>query len=59
MNQEHRDEGGFLLKFNGKEVQRCVSVSVDYDLWEYTVNAEAKKLPGDLKTVTVEVEHPE
>jgi len=52
-------EGGFLLKFNGKEAQRCYSVSFDYDLWKYTMNAKEKELPPDVKTIIIEVEHSE
>jgi len=52
-------EGGFLLKFNGEEVQRCYSVSFSYGKWKYTINAEEKELPPEVKTITVEVEHPE
>lgn len=52
-------EGGFLIKFNGKDVQRCHSFSVDYDMWQFTVNTETKELPSDLESVTVDVEHGE
>jgi len=36
-------EGGFLVKFDGKEVERCYAVSFDYDDWQYTVNGTDKK----------------
>jgi hypothetical protein len=50
-------EGGFLVKFDGKEVERCYAVEFDYDLREYTVNGTKKKeLPGDVKAITIEVE---
>ena len=53
------DEGGFLLKFNGKDVKYCYKVSVDYDNWEYSVNADPpQEIPGEVKTITIEVEHP-
>ena len=50
-------EGGFLIKFDGKEVARCYAVAFDYDLREYTINnKETQKLPADVKTITVIVE---
>jgi len=50
-------EGGFLVKFDGKEVERCYAVAFDYDLREYTINnTEPKKLPVDLETIVVIVE---
>jgi hypothetical protein len=50
-------EGGFLLKFDGKEVVRCYAVSFDYDDWQYTINNTKKKeLPPGLETITVIVE---
>ncbi|MDD4980925.1 MAG: hypothetical protein PHC54_06650 [Candidatus Omnitrophica bacterium] len=50
-------EGGFLVKFDGKEVARCFAVAFDYDLWEYTVNnTETKPLPGDVENITLRVE---
>ncbi len=50
-------EGGFLIKFDGKEAERCYAVSFDYDLREYTINnTEPKPLPADVETITVMVE---
>lgn len=50
-------DGGFLVKFDGKEVVRCFAVAFDYDLREYTVNEkETKPLPADVETITVIVE---
>ena len=50
-------DGGFLVKFDGKEVARCYAVSFDYDLREYTINnKETKELPSDVETITVIVE---
>jgi len=50
-------EGGFLVKFDGKEVERCYVVAFDYDLREYTVNGKEKKeLPVGVKSITVVVE---
>jgi len=49
-------EGGFLVKFDGKEVARCYTVAFDYDEWQYVVNeTEKKKLPP-VKKITIEVE---
>ena len=53
-------DGGFLLKFNGKDAERCHTVSFDYDNWQITVNnTKTQKLPSDLKEVTIVAEHPE
>lgn len=53
------DEGGFLLKFDGKKAAYCYAVKLDYDEWKYELNnTKTKRLPADLKTVTIEVEHP-
>ncbi len=50
-------EGGFLVKFDGKEVTRCFAVAFDYDLREYRVNnTETKPLPGDVENITLTVE---
>ncbi|MDO8662237.1 MAG: hypothetical protein Q7K98_03330 [Candidatus Omnitrophota bacterium] len=50
-------EGGFLIKFDGKEAERSYSVSFDYDDWQYVVNGtEKKKLPAGVETITVAVE---
>ncbi len=49
-------EGGFLVKFDGKEVAHCFAVAFDYDLREYTINGtEIKPLPEDVETITVKV----
>lgn len=50
-------EGGFLVKFDGKEVARCFAVAFDYDEWQYTINeTEKKKLPLEVKTIAIEIE---
>lgn len=50
-------EGGFLIKFDGKEVERCYAVSFDYDEWQYVINeTEKKELPAGVKAITIEVE---
>jgi len=49
-------EGGFLVKFDGKEVARCYAVAFDYDERQYTINdAEKKELPP-VNKITIEVE---
>jgi hypothetical protein len=50
-------DGGFLVKFDGKEVDHCYAVAFDYDLREYTINGtETKPLPADVETISIEVE---
>lgn len=50
-------EGGFLVKFDGKEVERCFAVAFDYDEWQYVINEKEKKeLPTGVKAITIEVE---
>ena len=50
-------EGGFLVKFDGKEVARCYVVAFDYDERQYVINGtEKKELPAGLKSITVEIE---
>ncbi len=48
-------EGGFLVKFDGKEVERCYAVSFDYDDWQYTVNERDKKEFPRVKKITIEI----
>ncbi len=50
-------DGGFLIKFDGKEVTRCFAVAFDYDERQFTINdTEKRELPSDLKVITIEVE---
>lgn len=49
-------EGGFLVKFDGKEIERCYAVSFDYDDRSYTVNEKEKKELPEVKAITIEVE---
>ena len=35
-------EGGFLVKFDGKEIGRCYAVAFDYDERQYTINDTEK-----------------
>ena len=49
--------GGFLIKFDGKKVERCYSVKFDYNEWIYLLNEKEKKpLPTGLRSIAVEVE---
>ena len=36
-------EGGFLLKFDGKEITHCYAVAFDYDDWQCVINETQKK----------------
>ena len=49
-------EGGFLVKFDGKEVERCYAVSFDYDERKYTVNEKEKRELPRVNKITIEVE---
>jgi len=35
--------GGFVVKFNGKEIVRCYAVAFDLDECQYVVNNTEKK----------------
>lgn len=49
-------EGGFLVKFDGKEVARCYAVAFDYDEWQYTINEKEKRELPPVKQICIEVE---
>jgi len=49
-------EGGFLVKFDDKEIERCHSVAFDYDSWECTINEQKKMRMPNIKTITIEAE---
>ncbi len=49
-------DGGFLVKFDGKEVARCYAVGFDYDECQYTVNGTEKHELPPVKKITIEVE---
>lgn len=50
-------DGGFLVKFDGKEVERCYAFSVDYDDWQYMVNSNEKhEFPKGLKKIEIIIE---
>jgi hypothetical protein len=48
--------GGFLVKFDGKEVARCFAVSFDYDERQYTINDTEKNELPLVRNITIEVE---
>jgi len=51
------EDGGFVIKFDGKEIGRCYAVAFDYDERKYTINnKEEKDLPQDVKAITIEIE---
>lgn len=50
-------EGGFLVKFDGKEVTRCYAVAFDYDEWKYVINdTEKHELPAGVESINIKVE---
>jgi len=50
-------DGGFLIRFDGKEADRCCEVTFGYDAWEYTTNAgETKPIPEGVRRIIVEIE---
>jgi len=49
-------EGGFLVKFDGKEVARCYAVSFDYDDRKYVINNTEKHELPPVRRITIEVE---
>ncbi len=49
-------EGGFLVKFDGKEVARCFAIAIDYDEWQYKINEKEKHELPRLKKISIEVE---
>jgi len=49
-------EGGFLVKFDGKEMARCFAIAFDYDERQYTINETEKKELPRVKKITIEVE---
>jgi hypothetical protein len=51
-------EGGFLVKFDGKEAFRCYAVAFDYDEWKCMINGgqEQKDFPAGLKEIRIKLE---
>jgi hypothetical protein len=53
-------DGGFVIKFDGKEVGRCYAAAFDHDEWQYTINdTKTKELPPKVRTITIEIEEGE
>jgi hypothetical protein len=49
-------KGGWIVKFDNKEVEKCWAVSFYYDAWEYSVNNEERKsLPNKLGAIKIEI----
>ena len=50
-------KGGWIVKFNNVEAERCYAISFDYDNWEYTVNNhETKKFPASgISSIKIEI----
>lgn len=49
-------KGGWVVKFDNKEVERCYAVSFDYDEWYYIVNNQEKRsLPDKLSSIKIEI----
>ena len=50
-------EDGFVIKFDGKEAERCYACSFDYDVYEYGVNEKDRKsLPEGVRKIEIVVE---
>ncbi len=49
-------DGGFVIKFDGKEVGRGYAVSFNYDEWTYTVNDESLDLPEEVEKIEILVD---
>jgi len=49
-------DGGFLVKFDGKEVVRCYAISFDYDKRECVINEKERRgLPVEVRTITIDI----
>ena len=49
-------EGGFLVKFDGKNAIRCYAVAFDYDDWQYVINNTEKRELPPVKSISIEIE---
>lgn len=50
-------DGGFVIKFDGVEAERCFACSFDYDVYEYVVNGkDVKPLPEGIRKIEIELE---
>ena len=49
--------GGFLVKFNGKEAERCYACKFDYDEYSYEINNKDKKpIPPGTQKIEIVLE---
>ena len=57
VKEAHMPNGGWIVKFNDVEVERCYAVKFDYDNWEYSVNNEKpKKFPATgISSIKIEI----
>lgn len=47
-------EGGFLVKINGKNYERCYKISLDFDEWQVVINeTDVRPLPRGFKKAEV------
>ena len=50
-------DGGFVVKFDGKEAERCYVCKFDYDDYSYEINNKEKKaIPAGTKKIEIELE---
>jgi hypothetical protein len=48
-------DGGFILKFNGKEVARGLKLSFDHDNWQWCIDDyDWQPFPKGIKQITIE-----
>ena len=49
--------GGFVIKFNGKETARSYACKFDYNDYSYEINnKEKKEIPAGTKKIEIELE---
>jgi len=47
-------DGGFLVKFDGKEVCWCYAISIDYDEWTYKINNDkVQDIPEGIEKIEI------
>ena len=50
-------DGGFLIKFDGKDAEHCYACKFDYDDYSYEINNKEKKsIPEGTKKIELELE---
>jgi len=50
-------DGGFIIKFDGKEAERCYACKFDYDDYSYEIsNKEKKEMPAGTRKIEIELE---